>query len=275
MIHSFNVEVAKEHGFEAAVILHFLCFWCMKNQANEKHMHDGVAWTYNSSVAFQELFPYLTRHKVRKAMEVLEEAKLILSGNYNQVKYDRTKWYAVTANGFVKNESSIVQNSPMHCSNSTNGSVGNHQPIPVNNTVHYSVDKPDNGEGNQKETKISPEIKEFVSKFQKHVLSIHGIKAPKITESLLNSGQDVVDKLIRLDGFKLDQIRDSLRWAVTDDFWSKNVLSLGSLRKKSKNNDLTKMQNIYASWENKTGGSAGPSNVPAYVGDMNLYGESN
>lgn len=146
------------------------------------------------------------------------------------------------------------------------GQGGHMCPVPL---------KENHKEENQKKIKtFSPEIKEFVSSFQKYVSDTHGVKAPKATESLLNNGMDIVDKLIRLDGFTLDQVKTSIRWAVTDDFWIKNVLSLGSLRKKSKSNDLTKMQNIYSSWEKATGGSTAP-NRPAFVDEMNLYGDSN
>lgn len=144
-------------------------------------------------------------------------------------------------------------------------------PIPENGEDNNTINntKKNNTKG------ISPEIVEFVKTFQEYVSETHGVKAPKVTDSLLRNGQDVVDKLIRLDGFTLEQVRNSLRWAVKDDFWSKNVLSLASLRKKSRNNDLTKMQNIYASWERNAGQGA-PSQGPAYITDQtDLYGNGN
>ena len=129
-----------------------------------------------------------------------------------------------------------------------------------------------NSTEDKKDKQYSPEIVEFVKTFQKYVSGVHGVKAPKVTDSLLRKGEDTVDKLIRLDGFTIDQVRDSLRWAVKDDFWSKNVLSLASLRKKSKNNDLTKMQNIFASWERNAGQGATPQG-PEYITDQtDLYG---
>jgi hypothetical protein len=73
----------------------------------------------------------------------------------------------------------------------------------------------------------------------------------KITESKINSGAETIDKLVRIDGFDLEQeIKPVLNWAAKDSFWSTNVLSLAGLRKKQ-NNGETKFQNIYASFKRK------------------------
>jgi hypothetical protein len=95
MEHHFNIEDAKKYGITEAVILHNIRFWIMKNKANNTHFHDGEYWTYNSVAAFTELFPYLTKDQIRRALESLEDAGAIKTGNYNQSPYDRTKWYCI------------------------------------------------------------------------------------------------------------------------------------------------------------------------------------
>jgi len=108
----------------------------------------------------------------------------------------------------------------------------------------------ENEQSKVKKSKVySDEIKNFTGSFQDHVLKSHNNKAPKITESLLQNCNDTIEKLIRLDNFELNYIIDSLRWAVKDDFWNAQVLSLASLRKKS-NNGLTKFQNIANAYDN-------------------------
>lgn len=94
--HSFEPEIARQVGVNAAVIYQNIIWWAEKNAANDKHQHDGLWWTYNSIAAFAELFPYLTGKQIRVALEKLEEAGLIVSGNFNKSPYDRTKWYAPT-----------------------------------------------------------------------------------------------------------------------------------------------------------------------------------
>jgi len=94
--HSFDPLIAKQVGLNAATIYQNILFWAEVNAANNKHIHDGYIWTYNSIVAFGELFPYLTLKQIRTALTKLEDDGLIVSGCYNKSAYDRTKWYAPT-----------------------------------------------------------------------------------------------------------------------------------------------------------------------------------
>lgn len=99
MQHSFDVDIAKEYGVPEAIILCHFQFWIAKNQANGVNFHDGDYWTYNSMKAFTELFPYLSRKRIEKALNHLRDEGIIKTGNYNQSTYDRTLWYAFTQKG--------------------------------------------------------------------------------------------------------------------------------------------------------------------------------
>lgn len=94
MINIFDTKVAQDVGVNAAIIYQNIKFWCEKNRANDVHKHDGLYWTYNSVAAFNELFPYLSTKQIRTALDTLEKKGYILSGNFNDSLYDRTKWYA-------------------------------------------------------------------------------------------------------------------------------------------------------------------------------------
>lgn len=94
-LHSFDPEVAKKVGVNAAVIYQNIAFWVEKNRANNKHLHEGRYWTYNSMRAFEELFPYLTQKQIRTAIDKLIDCGLIVAGNFNKAGYDRTKWYSL------------------------------------------------------------------------------------------------------------------------------------------------------------------------------------
>ena len=93
-MHSFDPEIAKKVGVNAAVIYQNIVWWTEKNAANQRHFYEGRYWTYNSVAAFDTLFHYLTAKQIRTAILKLEEAGLIVSGNFNQSAYDRTKWYS-------------------------------------------------------------------------------------------------------------------------------------------------------------------------------------
>lgn len=95
-MHYFNTEIAAQYGMVEATILNHLKFWIQKNKEKNINYHDGRYWTFNSVREFCKLFPYLTAKKIRNAIKKLEDAKILIKGNFNKVKYDRTTWYAFT-----------------------------------------------------------------------------------------------------------------------------------------------------------------------------------
>lgn len=99
MEHSFDIELAKEIGIIPAILLRHLYFWVEKNRANERHIHDGRVWTYNSKRAFSIIFPYLTETQVKYALDKLKDADLIETGHFSQDKWDKTLWYTLTQRG--------------------------------------------------------------------------------------------------------------------------------------------------------------------------------
>lgn len=102
--HHFSVNAACEVGVNAAIILENLVYWIEHNAANRTHYHDGRYWTYNSVQAFAELFPYLSRKVVRTSLDKLVDGGYVVTGEYNQDKRKRTKWYSVTEEGYALRE---------------------------------------------------------------------------------------------------------------------------------------------------------------------------
>lgn len=96
--HIFNVELAKKYGVHESIILNNFIFWIKINQANEskKHYHDGRYWTFNTKKALTLILPYLTERQIRTAIDNLIKKGVILTGNFNCFKYDRTLWYAIS-----------------------------------------------------------------------------------------------------------------------------------------------------------------------------------
>lgn len=94
--HVLDVGVAQLVGTNAALILENISYWCEHNAANNTNLYDGHYWTYNSTKAFGELFPYMTVNVIRTALKKLKDNGLILTGNFNKSAYDRTTWYTLT-----------------------------------------------------------------------------------------------------------------------------------------------------------------------------------
>lgn len=124
---SFDGDFAKEYGVDEAIMYNYFSYWIAKNKANDRHFYDGFTWTYNSQKALTELFPFWNRSKIQRILASLENKGLLIKGNYNQLAYDRTTWYALP-----KFEQTLVQKQTLICSNLNNERSKSEQPIPIN-----------------------------------------------------------------------------------------------------------------------------------------------
>lgn len=163
-LHSFDPEIAKKVGVTGATIFQNISYWIEKNQTNEKHCYDGQYWTYNSTKAFCEQFPYLTVSQIKTALNKLIEQGLLVKGNYNKIGLDKTNWY-----GLAINRQSIGQKSPMDRSEIANGLAKNRQPIPNSkpNIKPDTIAKPLN-ERDQYNKPDQPTFKRFLAEIWLH-----------------------------------------------------------------------------------------------------------
>lgn len=139
MNHSFDKDIAVAYGLPEAIILNHIQFWIEQNEANKLNYYDGSYWTYNTTKAFAEIFPYLSQRQIQCALKHLRDEGILKTGNYNKSAYDRTLWYAFTEKGI-----SIMQKCKMEDVKMSNGFDAQVQPIPDNNTDNNSDIIPDN-----------------------------------------------------------------------------------------------------------------------------------
>lgn len=118
--YTFETADAIKYGVDCAIVLHAIRFWLEKNKANDKHFYDGRYWTYNSKQAWADLFPFFSATQVRRILDKLVEKKVLVTGNYNSQKFDRTLWYAFADTGTLDE------------ANLPNGRVESDSPIPDN-----------------------------------------------------------------------------------------------------------------------------------------------
>jgi hypothetical protein len=128
---TFSTEDANRYGVDGAILLHHIRYWVSKNEANDKNYHEDRYWTYNSSAAFSKLFPFWTARKVGRLLIKLEEEGAILSGNYNDKRYDRTKWFTLS--------DAITDSGNIHLTNMVNANTKSVQPIPDNNQITTQI----------------------------------------------------------------------------------------------------------------------------------------
>jgi len=141
MEHSFDIQLAKEIGLAEAIMMKHFIFWISKNKHNGKHHHDGHTWTYNSVSAFDGLFPYFSKHQISRIIKSLEKQNIIKSGNYNQLKYDRTKWFAIVdEQRFLQNAKCNSANTEMDLAKTQNAFMQKREPIPDTKNTDTKTD---------------------------------------------------------------------------------------------------------------------------------------
>ena len=105
--------------------------------------------------------------------------------------------------------------------------------------------------------KDESEIRNIVTEFYNYQHSVFS-DLVKVNDKIIKDGILIIDKLIRIDNFKIEKIKDTLKFIVHDEFWSNKVLSLNGLRKKSKNGNTKFVNALLSSVNNQK------SNVAAF-----------
>lgn len=89
-------KLAKEIGLNEAIVLNQLHYWIEKNKRSKKNLHDGKYWVYNTYESWQENdFEYWSVETIKRTFAKLEKNGFVISGNFNKMPMDRTKWYTI------------------------------------------------------------------------------------------------------------------------------------------------------------------------------------
>lgn len=101
MIANVTEQLWIDFGLDTAVFLDTMAYWLKKNAGNKqpRNFHDGRYWTYNTLDAFHLMFPGWSRDTIRGIIRKCVKNGLLLVGNFNKNKYDRTCWYTLTDKG--------------------------------------------------------------------------------------------------------------------------------------------------------------------------------
>jgi hypothetical protein len=101
MNHQFNVKLAVDFSVNIALFLDHLKFWTFRNLANKTNIHDGLCWAYDTIDAMADIFPYWSKSQRETVIKSALDAELIVKGNFNKTRFDRTVWYALTPNAYA------------------------------------------------------------------------------------------------------------------------------------------------------------------------------
>ena len=84
-------SLAKELGLNEALFLQQLNYWIERSTKKI----DGKYWIYNTIEAWHKQFPFWSISTIKRIISNLEKKKLIITGNFNKISMDRTKWYTI------------------------------------------------------------------------------------------------------------------------------------------------------------------------------------
>ena len=213
MIHSFDKDIAVQFGLPEAILLNHMLYWIEQNEANRINFNDGYYWTYNTSKAYSEIFPYLSQRQVQCALKHLRDEGILIAGNYNKSAYDRTLWYAFTEKG-----KSIMQKCKMEDAKMLNGFDPQVKPIPYNNTYNNTVNNTYNKKKNIKEsnpTNLDGLISDYTSNaelvtaIQDYIKMRKAIHSP-LTDRGLKICLNKLDKFANTDALKIALLEQSI-----------------------------------------------------------------
>ena len=66
-----------------------------KNMANINTYHEGRFWCFQTYEQWEKEFEWISYRTLRRKFQKLEKLGLIISGNFNKMNLDKTKWYTI------------------------------------------------------------------------------------------------------------------------------------------------------------------------------------
>lgn len=84
-------SLAKKIGLNEAIMLQQIHFWLTR----KPHEKDGRQWIYNTYAEWATQFPFWSESTIKRTIRSLEKKGLIITGNFNKAKFDKTKWYTI------------------------------------------------------------------------------------------------------------------------------------------------------------------------------------
>ena len=92
-IHAFDEDDARIYGLHAAILLSHIRQEISMNQARKEYSHDEKVWARISVKQLAKFYKFFTEKQVRYILDGLVAAGVLVRGNFNATKFDRTLWY--------------------------------------------------------------------------------------------------------------------------------------------------------------------------------------
>ena len=84
-------------GLNEAIVLQQIHYWInsYRKVGDFEHFKNDRWWVYNSIPAWQENFPFFSESTIKRALNNLRDAEIVIVDNFNKAGFDKTKWYTI------------------------------------------------------------------------------------------------------------------------------------------------------------------------------------
>ena len=228
-----NPELAEKYGLNESIVIQQIHYWCEINKKAGRNLNDGHHWTYNAYEDWQEQFPFWSISTIKRIFQSLEKQGIIVVGNYNKMKIDRTKWYRIEYTT-VENSRPSGQIEPMEDSNRSHGTAQieptNTQRLPETNPETtpniYSAPK----EVVKKTAITKPSLTTQVKQeFDRHYELIkpgekfafnNPTRYGKEIQTIIKNADSDIDKIIQKMGIMVEYYREEVAKLGKAKYWN-------------------------------------------------------
>ncbi|TQO55615.1 hypothetical protein [Paraclostridium bifermentans] len=96
---TINRLAANVLGLNEAIVVQQIHYWLNINEKANINIYDDKVWTYNTYDVWQkENFTFWSVRTLKSIFKKLEDKGILIKGNYNKKKYDRTLWITLNYN---------------------------------------------------------------------------------------------------------------------------------------------------------------------------------
>lgn len=115
-----------------AMVLQQFHYWLCINERDGKGFEDGYTWTYITYESLSKQLAFDSR-SLQRTIRSLENKGILISGNYNRIKYDRTKWYRIDYDVLEKLLNPTITLRRLHLNHEDKMTIPIHKHIKKNN----------------------------------------------------------------------------------------------------------------------------------------------
>lgn len=81
------------YGVCGALLVQQVHHYCLLNRNTGKNLKEGIHWCYNTHKQWAEILQGFSVRTIRREIDKLLAMKVLVAGNFNKRRYDKTGWY--------------------------------------------------------------------------------------------------------------------------------------------------------------------------------------